>query len=731
MARFAQPARRKGSASRSGQRARNVLAALLTASIVIAQWCAGLSARARFFAFALVAALAVTIVAFALRQPVERRVVSWIASGATGFMVDVGEVQPENGAIVLRDVHARSQGGAVLVDAGRIALHWAGSDLQIAADAPRLGIVLERWRGDERARLLGGLARYGFARDRIDLRLIDGSAYAIGTPLPVRLAWCDAITGTVQLERGRTTYDVTLALHDGSLHYPVAGSAAAGPDGMVTHRWYAAALPLTELSGLVPRAAEVSIEGGWLRDLTLASAASIHATATVEHVALGIVGRNGRRHVLRELGGSVTLDGSGIGSNGVRGTIDDIPIDAVGEVHDFPAGWDGVHTGSNDLRSLARLAVETAEEPGVQAVHLETTAPGVAFAQYALTTDHGPLAVQVLSVDPREPTLSFNTAIAGDHIISGGERTSAMGVRTGAVAGVNGDYFDIGRTYQPQGMLLRSGRLLRGPTDRFALVLRGDRSVSFAEYRMLGTVRVGNTTFPVTQLNNWPAGNVTVITPDFGKTLPPASGIRFAELTPLGGDRFRIARVASTDAPQPVHFGLAFGPKTSAVLRPGEKIELQYRLEPAIGDAVAGIGGGPLLLKDGAWFEDPHAPAPDERDVRWPVVALGRQRDGNLLLVAVDGRHPERSVGMKRPEFGALLQRLDVTDAMALDSGGSVTMVSRAPGDRNVTVRNVPSDFSAERWVSDGLFIYSSAPAPVIIPQRSAPTPVPEARPTP
>jgi hypothetical protein len=46
-------------------------------------------------------------------------------------------------------------------------------------------------------------------------------------------------------------------------------------------------------------------------------------------------------------------------------------------------------------------------------------------------------------------------------------------------------------------------------------------------------------------------------------------------------------------------------------------------------------------------------------------------------------------------------------------------------------VRNVPSDFSAERWVSDGLFIYSSAPAPVIIPQRSAPTPVPEARPTP
>jgi hypothetical protein len=70
-------------------------------------------------------------------------------------------------------------------------------------------------------------------------------------------------------------------------------------------------------------------------------------------------------------------------------------------------------------------------------------------------------------------------------------------------------------------------------------------------------------------------------------------------------------------------------------------------------------------------------------------------------------------------------------DAMALDSGGSVTLVARAPGDANVTVRNHPSDDSLERWVSDALFIYSSAPPPTLVAPVAASTPIPEARPSP
>jgi hypothetical protein len=166
----------------------------------------------------------------------------------------------------------------------------------------------------------------------------------------------------------------------------------------------------------------------------------------------------------------------------------------------------------------------------------------------------------------------------------------------------------------------------------------------------------------------------------------------------------------------PVTFGVGFGDEIRGPLpRPGDVIELHFAIDPPVPGAVAGIGSGPLLLKDGAWYEDRRAPAPDERDVQWPVIAIGTMPDATLMFVSVDGRHPERSIGMTRPEFGELLKRFGVVDAMALDSGGSVTLVSRAPGNAATTVRNVPSDFDQERYVTDALFVYSTAPLGTIV----------------
>jgi hypothetical protein len=169
-------------------------------------------------------------------------------------------------------------------------------------------------------------------------------------------------------------------------------------------------------------------------------------------------------------------------------------------------------------------------------------------------------------------------------------------------------------------------------------------------------------------------------------------------------------------APIPAVLGLGFSDALHEPLpRPGDVVDVRYALDPPVPDAFAGVGSGPLLLKDGEWYEDTHAPAPDERDVQWPVVAVGTLADGTLIFVAVDGRHPERSIGMARPEFGALLRGLGVVDAMALDSGGSVTMVARSPGAHAVTLHNVPSDNSYERYVSDALFAYSTAPEGTIV----------------
>ncbi|MBV8750793.1 MAG: phosphodiester glycosidase family protein [Candidatus Eremiobacteraeota bacterium] len=205
--------------------------------------------------------------------------------------------------------------------------------------------------------------------------------------------------------------------------------------------------------------------------------------------------------------------------------------------------------------------------------------------------------------------------------------------------------------------------------------------------------------------------------------MQPEVGVTFAALEPVNATpgRYRVASIGPISSGEPARFGVAFGELIHEPLpHAGDVVTMHYATEPSLDGVSAVIGGGPQLLRDGAWYEDPHAPAPDERDVRWPVVAVARLPDERVLFVSADGRHPERAVGMTRPEFAKMLQAFGAIDAFALDSGGSVTMVARTPFSSDVQVRNRPSDDDGERFISNGLFVYSSAapdatPAPRVV----------------
>jgi exopolysaccharide biosynthesis protein len=689
------------------------------------------SPRLSFVSIAVVVAIGLlaVIAGFVLRGPVESALVLWYARNATGLIVDASGVERIDGGYAFSDLSVSTAGGAVSLSAPHAEITLRDHDAGIVLHSPHLAFAPDRLRGDEEQRTLEAMKKYGVATRSIALSAQGGTAVVIAGDVPLPIVAFDGISGTVAEEANLTRWNGAAELVDGNARYPFEGRSVVDPAGAtVTNTVSAAEIPLGPFVPLLPTDGTIVLKAGRLLNLDIADGATLHATAQVENLD-AMLGP----HELTGVHGPIVFAGNGVGSSGLFGTLEGVPFDASGEMHDLAPHFGFVRDGSNDLRSLADLAGMLASEPRVTSVHVEAEAPGLAYGQYAMTSDHGPLAVSVLAIDPREPTLRFDTAIAEDRVISGGERTSAMGLRTGAVAGVNGDYFDIGRTYQPQGMLVRAGELIRGPVNRAALAIDKDMHVTFGEFQLVGSARAGGQTYPVTQVNDWPAGNVTVITPKFGKELPPAPGTTFVRLEPIGAstERFRVTEVDPTTEALPVSFGLAFGPNVKAKLHPGETIDLSYRTEPALPNAVAAIGGGPILVRDGLEYEDPDAPAPDERNYRWPVIALAETNHDRLLLVAVDGRHPERSIGMMRPEFAELLLRMGARNAMALDSGGSVTLVSRAVGDANVSVRNVPSDNSAERWVSDALFLYSSAPPPTIVPVNAAPTPLPEVRPSP
>lgn len=353
-----------------------------------------------------------------------------------------------------------------------------------------------------------------------------------------------------------------------------------------------------------------------------------------------------------------------------------------------------------------------------QTMTQEAIAPGVRRAVYRLETSSGPFAVEVVAVDPREPTLHLDAVLASDRLVSGGETLSSMAQRTGAVAGVNADYFDIGQTNQPLGIVVRDGSLVRTPSKRVALDVRRDRSVHFESFSFAGTVRYGSTSIPLTSVDEWPPqGGASFLGPAYG-TLQNAPGVALAALSPLNATgaslagTYRVSAVGDATATSVRGPMLGFGPAAQSLAPPpavGDTVTLDAATDPPLDDIVTAVGGGPSLIASGAPFEDSSAPAPEEHDRRLPVSGAALTPGGELLLLAVDGRRPALSLGVTRPEFAALMLGFGASDGMAFDSGGSAELVGRVLGEASASVLNTPSD-GEERRIADGLFIYSDAP---------------------
>jgi exopolysaccharide biosynthesis protein len=356
----------------------------------------------------------------------------------------------------------------------------------------------------------------------------------------------------------------------------------------------------------------------------------------------------------------------------------------------------------------------------------EFVAPGVVRATYHLTTSDGPLAISLIAIDTREPSVRIESVVANDRMISRGETLSSMARRTGAIAGVNADYFDIGQTNQPLNLVVRDGALLRTPSKRIVLAVHRDRTVKFERASFSGTVAYGTSTVPLTTINEWPPqGGAGFLNAAYGAR-KDAPGVRVFALVPSDASRpvtdiSGTYRVAAIEAPasqtQDATSGimgpeLALGPAALAIATPpavGDDVTISANLTPPIDDLRTAVGGGPLLVAGGAVTSDPFSPAPEETNTRFPVSGAGTTDDGELVLASVDGRQNDLSIGLTRPQFAALWLGLGATDAMAFDSGGSAETVARVLGDSTASVTGSPSD-GEERAVADGLFVYSDAP---------------------
>ncbi len=354
-----------------------------------------------------------------------------------------------------------------------------------------------------------------------------------------------------------------------------------------------------------------------------------------------------------------------------------------------------------------------------EAPTVESIAPGVEYGDYQLETTAGPLAIHVVAIEPHRSDLRIGSVVANDSLISRGETIGSMARRTRAVAGINGDYFDIGNTNRPINMVVRDGALLQLPYKRYVLAITRDGSAHIAEFTFSGQIVIDQRTMPLDGIDEMPqpGGGISLLTPLYGR-VPPREDVTLVALQPLEGvpplARYRVAGLADNLSPQPPGYYVAIGlsdygvvsvPETGAVvMATGDLAPLE------LGSITTAVGGGALILQDGDWYDDSDAPYREENSKRMPCSGAALAPDGRLFLVEVDGRQPELSVGVTRREFSALMRSLGATEGLLFDGGGSSTIVVRRIGDTAADVVNSPSD-GKERPVADGLFVYSSAPA--------------------
>ena len=371
-------------------------------------------------------------------------------------------------------------------------------------------------------------------------------------------------------------------------------------------------------------------------------------------------------------------------------------------------------------------------------------ASGVEYSHFAVATTAGPLNIHHLRVDLGNPTVRVGMGLASDRLMSVDETVSSMARRSRAVAGVNGDYFDIHESGMPLNIVVKDGQLLRSPVARVALAIDQDGGARIVRFRWTGSIVLSTT-----RESYFLAGYNTGFVSDglvavsnirgYGAPVPdPATRQAVVELTPADDPAAQPfippAQAAVLPAtqetgnylvknvwPQQAYYAPFPGDALIVVGRgaaadwllqkmaPGAPVQVNLTTTPTWRGLQMAIGGGPLLVQDGEVVGDPYSPAPGERDRRFPVAGVGISQDRRtMMLVAVDGRQPRLSIGLTRPQLATYLRRLGADQAMAFDSGGSATMVVRLPGQGVPRVVNSPSD-GVERPVANALLVYTTA----------------------
>ncbi|WP_370444721.1 phosphodiester glycosidase family protein [Amycolatopsis sp. CA-128772] len=330
-------------------------------------------------------------------------------------------------------------------------------------------------------------------------------------------------------------------------------------------------------------------------------------------------------------------------------------------------------------------------------------APGLNLTQFDRFDPAGWIRGDTLAVDLGGKVLK--PAYLSPGTVSARTPLSQQLARTGAVAGVNGDFFDISATGAPIGVGIDRGQLQAAPAAGHNLTasITDAGKAALASVFLDATVTLPGGVVRATNFNSPVLGvdAIGVYTPLWGASdrrtsVAGASRVREAELR----DGV-VTAVREQPADGPIAAGTTVllareaGADALAGLQPGDAVGVTYAPRSDAGKIAVAVGGNEILLRDGVV-------QPVDDVAMHPRTAVGFSADGRRMwLATVDGRQAD-SRGMTELELARHMKSLGADDAINLDGGGSSTLLARTEGEAAPSVRNSPSD-GGERLVPNGI----------------------------
>jgi len=345
-------------------------------------------------------------------------------------------------------------------------------------------------------------------------------------------------------------------------------------------------------------------------------------------------------------------------------------------------------------------------------------APGLEHVSFERLTAAGWLQVNVLRAQLSPTTV--RAGYLGPDSVAGRGTVSQFTDSARALAGINGDFFDINNSFAPVGPAIseEKGLLKSGdPGRNTAVGFDGNGLGRIAQIYLQGRITTPAGGHPIAGLNlsRADAGQVVVYNANWGdysraRVLAPGeTGVEV--LVDADG---RVTSVSAepgegrlTDGVQAIVARPGADADALSRLAIGDEVEVSYGLNPEAEDLAIAVGGQPdsevPLLRDGAVTTD----TSEYNVVLNPRTAVGFDESGDTAyFVVVDGRRAT-SIGMSLKDLGDLMKDLGADDALNLDGGGSSQLNTREPGDPRTTVQNSPSD-GYERTDANGLGLFLS-----------------------